>query len=227
MKQRLSWLYAAAIEVVSRPDAGAGGRVRQERLVQDLVDLSEQAPDAVRSLANLRGGADDAAEHAVAVAVLATLVGRRLKLPRRLLAELAMMALTYCRDLPSAGSEQLRTMFVADLTERPGLADEGLRAALILVDWRRDHCPGDGRTSPRSLAQILRVTADYDRLTRSAAGQAPLAARAAAQALEEGRDVAYDPVVVDLLLSVLRLDGRSDTTPLGALELKRTRTPAA
>jgi HD-GYP domain-containing protein (c-di-GMP phosphodiesterase class II) len=71
------------------------------------------------------------------------------------------------------------------------------------------------------------VTADYDRLTRGAVGKAPLAARAAAQALEEVRDGAYDPVVVDLLLSVLRLDGRSDTTPLGALEFKRTRTPAA
>ena len=207
MKERLAHLYAAALQRRSHDPA------RLERLVQELVDLAAEDLNEVLALAELGVTEDPEAEHPVAVAVLTIGLATRMDLPRQLVAELGMMALTL---VPEHAADP-----VIELARRGAVDDEALRSALVAADWRRDHAAADGGPPPRPLARILRVAADFDRLVRLAGSPAP----AAAETLRAGAGGTYDPVVVDQLVAMLGLDRRSDTTPLGALELKRTRTP--
>lgn len=228
-RRRLAWVYAAALNQAAAPPADGGpdpGRwVRLQRIIQELVDLSEQAPAFFLGLAGLRGAADPDTEHAVAVAVLVIAFGRWMGLSRKRRAELGLVALHYDSDWREEDPPPREVTSVRHLATSERFDPESLRVALIVREARRDHAPTDGGAAPRMLAQALRVASDLDTLTRGARGQAPLQLDDAVKSLRSKSGTRYNPPLLEAFLVMLRLDqaGKTKGAKLGALKLKRLR----
>ncbi len=226
-RRRLAWVYAAALDQAAAPPAeGApdpGRWVRLQRIIQELVDLSEQAPAFFLGLAGLRGAADPDTEHAVAVAVLVISFGRWMGLSRKRRAELGLVALHYDTDWREEDPPPRDVTSVRHLATTERFDAESLRVALIVREARRDHAPKGGQATPRMLAQALRVASDLDTLTRGVRGQAPLQLDDAVKSLRSKSGTRYNPALLNAFLVMLRLDsaGKTKGAKLGALKLKR------
>lgn len=232
-RRRLAWVYAAALDQAAAPKSdGApdpGRWVRIQRIVQELVDLSEQAPAFFLALAGLRGAADPDTEHAVAVAVLIIAFGNWVGLPRKRRAELGLVALHYDSDWRDENPPPREVTAVRHLATAERFDDEALRTALIVREFKQDHADPKGEGRPRLLAQAMRVASDLDSLTRGARGEEALGLEDTVRALRKRSGTRYNPVMLEAFLVMLRLDsiGKKGApvagARLGALKLKRLR----
>jgi hypothetical protein len=222
-------VYAAALDQAAAPPANGapdpGRWVRLQRIIQELVDLSEQAPAFFLGLAGLRGTADPDTEHAVAVAVLVISFGHWIGLSRKRRAELGLVAMHYDNDWRAEDPPPREVTSVRHIATSERFDPESLRVALIVREAKRDHASQDQGGQPRLLAQALRFASDLDTLTRGVRGQAPLELDDAVKSLRGKSGTRYNPALLEAFLVMLRLDkaGKTKGAKLGALKLKRMR----
>ena len=210
-KDRAAHIYASAFEhakAVQRTTGKGKGRgpsaVRSQRIVQELVDLSSGDPRTVLALAGLRGAGDDGAEHAIAVAILAVAIGRRLGLAKQTLADLGVAAIHHDVGLQYLNAELAKVDFdlhpvlaVKTLVSRTRPDPRILRQVVVAFEHHLDfqsggHPPLRFKKRLHPLSQIVRIADDFDWYTRGRYGR-PLDVLETVSEMRKGAGTRYHP----------------------------------
>ncbi len=208
-------LYAAAIRHVADSSAsGATGSVRAKRIVHELIDLADKDPLLLLALAGLRGTGSDEAEHVVAVTALAVALGQRIALDRVALADLGMCALQHDMGLASLGDGRARDvdrhpiMALKALLDVSSLGETLLRQVVCAFEHHRDFAGGgrpavSGAPAQHPFSMIVRITNDFDGLTRGRRGRAPLDVADALVELKKGAGKQYHAGLILLFVEMV------------------------
>ncbi len=229
---RAAAVYSAAIQHSAKlylPGAAARiGVARTKRIVQELVDIAEADPTVLIALAGLRGTGSEAVEHAVCVAVLSIALGKRLGLPKHVLADLGVAGIYHDTGLNALDQSEHNDRsrhpllgFKALLAPmRP--SDAVLRQLLIAFEHHRDSAGGGhprlvSRTRLYPLAQLVRITNDFDGFTRGRRSRKSLDVGQAIARIERGTGLQYHAglgrVFAEMIGGVVTDRGDSDHPP--------------
>lgn len=215
---RAAAVYSAAIKHAASIYVPGGafrrGAARTKRIVQEFVDLAHADPTVLIALAGLRGTGSEAAEHAVCVAVLSIALGKRLGLPKNLLADLGAAGLYHDTGLNALGpTEQSDTsqhpyLAFKALLQQSHTGDSALRQLLIAFEHHRDFAGGGQprlqfRGTPYPLAQIVRLANDFDGYTRGRRGREPMEVGGALARLERGKEIQYHPALTKAFVEIV------------------------
>jgi len=228
--------YAKAVIAVKRfvaelvtPELGKGGmRLKLVRIVQDLVDLSDERANLLLKLVAIKDSNDYQFNHAVNVGVLAIAVGRAIGLSRDDLVDLGMAGLM--ADLGFAVVD-------TDLAEKSGTLDDdeleklheatiaavrvllgkgaltrGAMRRLIVAFQHHIHCDLKGGypqlERPRPLHLFSRIVAicdNYDALTTNRPWREGFSPDEALKILAQGAGAKFDALLVRIFINLLGL----------------------
>lgn len=215
-------VYVAAIRHVALVvgTKSGGSAPRSKRIIHELVDLAENDPVTLLALAGLRDTGSEESEHAVAVGALSIALGRRIGLDRNLLADLGIAALHHDAGLAEVGEGAS-----GDLDRHPVIALKSIlrfaptvalfRQVLSALEHHRDFQGGghpniQGLGKPHLFSQIIRITNDFDGLTRGRRNQDALDVGEAVSKLQLGSGKAYNPQLLALFFDLI---GGVETEP--------------
>jgi hypothetical protein len=189
---------------------------RVRRAVQQLCDATADHEGAIAAFTRFDGLRGDGAGHAAATVALATLMGRQLGLPRRTLAQIAMVAALHStrsdlhlgNDVDSADvvacnrrRGQVRT--VLDVTSG-SLASDTLQWLVGAGELTAATTP-QGQGNVGALARFIAVPCAFHLLVAPPHGQRALSPDLAVAAILDAAGTRFDPVVARLFAAVLGL----------------------
>ncbi len=190
-----------------RPDEPIEMR-KAKRVVHEMVDLLERDETTLLSLIALKNFGDYAANHAANVAALSIVIGKRVGLPRPLLADLGLCALLHdigrnaVEDDGTDDEERHAVAGARTLLRDGGYADGAVRAVLTARWHHEGPTRASGGPSPL-MHRIVRVADVYDTLTTPAGPRHPaLAPATVINLLSRDDGTHFDPLVVKTLASV-------------------------
>ncbi len=209
--------YFRAVEA-----AETANPLRIRKIVHDLVDVSEDAPDDFLKLHTIHGIEDPYYNHCVNVASLAVAIGRELQLSRVELAELGAAAMFH--DLGYAAAERdvegasdwdderrMRYHPIAGFKAllRQGEYGPGLMRRLLVTLEHHMHFrrpggfPNLGKKRLSVFTRIVQVADHYDALITPAGQDPGLLPARALERIIAARNIVFDPVVVKALINVV------------------------
>lgn len=199
--------FAAAIthatQLSSRPARVNGSR--SKRIVHQLVDLAEEDGYLLTALAGMRGVAEDDVEHNVSVTILAIALGKRLGLPKAVLADLGVAALHHDRGLDSLGNSKGSDTTLHPLVALKSVAHATsldlrlLREVIVCFEHHADY-KSDAKSAdpPHLLSQIVRLANEFDALTRGRRSKRPLTVLDALENMRSHRGTTYQRALFDV-----------------------------
>jgi len=186
---------------------------RARRAVQGVVDSFLEDESAVLALAQIRSYDVKLFHHSLNVCVYALLIGQRLGMTRRQLAELGLAALFHDlgRTAPGDGTEEeeerIHPSRGARMLLEEGTSHEGMLKAAIAA---YEHHTGYDRRGyppiphePHLVSRIVAIADRYDALTSGAGGAAALGAPEALDHLAARSGTAFDPLLVKVFANAL------------------------
>lgn len=208
--------YFRAVEA-----AETANPLRIRKIVQDLVDVAEAAPEQFLRLHTIQGIEDPYYNHCVNVSSLAVAIGRELRLSRIELADLGACAMFH--DLGYAALE--RDAAGAEVTDAQRQSEHpvaGFRALLrqseygpglmrrLLVTlehhmhWKRPGgWPSLGRKRTSVFTRIVQVADYYDALITPVADRPGMLPVKALERIVAASGTAFDPLIVKALVRVV------------------------
>ncbi|MBN2361650.1 MAG: hypothetical protein JXR83_19510 [Deltaproteobacteria bacterium] len=216
-------------ELVTPPEAGKGGmRLKLVRIVQDLVDLSDERANLLLKLVAIKDSNDYPFNHAVNVCVLSIAIGRAIGLGREDLVDLGMSGMMADLGFAVADSELAEKASALDDQELEKLHESTIAAVrvllgkgaltrgamrrLIVAFQHHIHCDLKGGypqlERPRPLHLFSRIVAicdNYDALTTNRPWREAFSPDEALKILAHGAGSKFDPTLVRIFVNLLGL----------------------